>query len=61
MHELMFHVTHQCICMQFLLELAKQLECISSFLTKIQVADEEYKAAFYFKLEAFKQRIMKRV
>ena len=43
-HELMAHVAHQCICMQYLLELAKQLEtdpraCISSFFTKIQVAE----------------------
>lgn len=64
-HELMCHVAHQCICMQYLLELAKQLECdpracISSFFTKIQVADEEYKAAFYSELDAFKQRIVKR-
>merc|ERR1719282_1920179 len=63
--ELMKHVAHQCICMQYLLELGKQLEtdpraCISSFFTKIQVADEEYKAAFYSELEAFKQRIVKR-
>merc|ERR1711872_426667 len=34
--------------------------CISSFFTKIQVADEEYKAAFYSELDAFKQRIVKR-
>merc|ERR1712043_113882 len=45
--------------------LAKQLEtdpraCISSFFTKIQVADEEYKSAFYSELEAFKERIKKR-
>merc|ERR1712032_1200172 len=64
-HELMAHVAHQCICMQYLLELAKQLEtdpraCISSFFTKIQVADEEYKSAFYSELEAFKERIKKR-
>jgi len=64
-HELMCHVAHQCICMQYLLELAKQLDCdpracISSFFTKIQVADEEYKAAFYSELDAFKLRIVKR-
>merc|ERR1719347_904833 len=63
--DLMQHVAHQCICMQYLLELAKQLEtdpraCISSFFTKIQVADEEYKSAFYSELEAFKERIKKR-
>lgn len=63
--ELMAHVAHQCICMQYLLELAKQLEtdpraCISSFFSKIQVADDEYKNAFYSELEAFKIRIKKR-
>merc|ERR1719430_2429172 len=63
--ELMAHVAHQCICMQYLLELAKQLECdpracISSFFTKIQIADEEYKNAFYSELDAFKKRIKKR-
>jgi len=62
---LMEHMAHQCICMQFLLELAKQLDtdpraCISSFFTKIQVADEEYKNAFYEELRAFKERIKKR-
>merc|ERR1719220_1111507 len=63
--ELMKHVAHQCICMQYLLELGKQLDtdpraCISSFFTKIQVADQEYRDAFYSELEAFKERIVKR-
>ena len=44
----MAHVAHQCICMQYLLELAKQLEtdpraCISSFFTKIQVPENIFK------------------
>ena len=61
----MTHVAHQCICMQYLIELAKQLEtdpraCISSFFTKIQVADQDYKDAFYSELDAFKVRIVKR-
>jgi len=48
-----------------LLELAKQLDvdprsCISSFFTKIQVADPEYKKAFDDELVAFKKRIRKR-
>merc|ERR1719433_1926461 len=63
--DLMKHVAHQCICMQYLLELGKQLEtdpraCISSFFTKIQVADQDYRDAFYSELEAFKTRIVKR-
>ena len=37
--DLMEHVAHQCIAMQYLLELSKQLDvdpraCISSFFTK---------------------------
>jgi len=63
--ELMKHVAHQCICMQYLLELGKQLDtdpraCISSFFTKIQVADQDYRDAFYSELDAFKLRIVKR-
>ena len=47
----LFQVAHQCICVQYLLELSKQLDvdprsCISSFFTKIQIADNEYKKAF---------------
>lgn len=61
----MEQVAHQCICVQYLLELAKQLEvdprsCISSFFSKIQVADPEYKKAFDDELAAFKKRIRKR-
>jgi len=64
-HDLMEHVAHQCICMQYLLELAKQLDtdpraCIKSFFSKIQIADDEYKKAFYDELKAFKDRIRKR-
>lgn len=63
--DLMEHVAHQCICMQYLLELAKQLEtdpraCISSFFSKIQIADQDYKNSFYSELDAFKVRIKKR-
>jgi len=58
----MEQVAHQCIAMQYLLELSKQLNidpraCIAQFFTKIQVADPEYKKAFNDELEAFKQRI----
>ena len=61
-HGAMEQVSHQCICVQYLLELSKQLDvdprsCISSFFTKIQVADNEYKKAFEDELEAFKERI----
>lgn len=64
-HELMEHVSHQCICMQYILELAKQLEtdpraCISSFFTRIQLADQQYKDAFEDELQAFKKRVKER-
>lgn len=63
--ELMAHVAHQCICMQFILELAKQLDvdpraCVGSFFQRIQVAEPEYKAHFNSEVVAFKDRIRKR-
>ncbi|KAK3883073.1 hypothetical protein Pcinc_012585 [Petrolisthes cinctipes] len=63
--DLMSHVAHQTICMQFILELAKQLErdprsCISAFFHRIQQAEEEYKKAFSDELEGFKDRVRKR-
>lgn len=64
-HELMEHVAHQCICMQFIIELAKHLNvdpraCIASFFSRIQMADMEYKDAFKSELEAFKGRVKER-
>ncbi|GFQ78347.1 hsp90 co-chaperone Cdc37 [Trichonephila clavata] len=64
-HQLMEHVAHQCICMQFILELAKHLNvdprsCISSFFSRIQMADVEYKEAFNAELESFKERVRER-
>lgn len=63
--ELMAHVAHQCICMQYILELSKQLDvdprsCINSFFTRIQVAELEYKKQFDSEVEGFIQRITKR-
>lgn len=63
--ELMAHVAHQCICMQFILELAKQLDvdpraCVGSFYQRIQLAEPEYKAHFNSEVTAFKERIHKR-
>jgi len=62
---LMEHVAHQCICMQFILELAKHVDrdprgCVSSFFTKIQKADVEYRKGFEDELSAFKERIRRR-
>lgn len=59
------HVAHQCICMQYILELSKQLEvdprsCVGTFFAKIQVAEPEYKASFEDELSAFKNRVRKR-
>ncbi|XP_075530699.1 cell division cycle protein 37 isoform X1 [Dermacentor variabilis] len=64
-HELMAHVAHQCICVQYVLELGKQLEvdprsCISSFFTRIQMADQQYKDAFEDELKGFKERVQLR-
>ncbi|XP_056644633.1 hsp90 co-chaperone Cdc37 [Diorhabda sublineata] len=64
-HDLMAHVAHQTICMQYILELAKQLDydpraCVDAFFSKIQVAEVEYKQSFENELEQFKERIKKR-
>lgn len=64
-HELMTHVAHQCICMQYMLELSRQLKtdpraCIGPFFERIQVADIEYKKQFEDEVAAFIARIEKR-
>lgn len=64
-HSLMKHVAKQAIAMQYMLELAKQLDidvrgCISSFFTRIQQADQHYIDAFNDEIEAFKNRIRER-
>lgn len=64
-HELMTHVAHQCICMQYMLELSKQLKtdpraCIGPFFERIQVADIEYRRQFDDEIKAFIGRIEKR-
>uniref|UniRef100_A0A2M4AIT8 Hsp90 co-chaperone Cdc37 n=1 Tax=Anopheles triannulatus TaxID=58253 RepID=A0A2M4AIT8_9DIPT len=64
-HELVAHVAHQCICMQYILDIAKQLDvdpraCVGSFFQRIQETDNEYKKAFLDEIEAFKERIRKR-
>ncbi|XP_071444246.1 hsp90 co-chaperone Cdc37 [Hetaerina americana] len=63
--DLMEHVAHQCICMQYILELSKQLDvdpraCVPSFFSRIQVADPEYKKSFEDELLGFKERVRKR-
>lgn len=64
-NELMNHVAHQCICMQYILELSKHLDvdpraCVGSFFTRIQVADADYKKSFDDELISFRERICKR-
>uniref|UniRef100_A0A182N5Z2 Hsp90 co-chaperone Cdc37 n=1 Tax=Anopheles dirus TaxID=7168 RepID=A0A182N5Z2_9DIPT len=64
-HELMAHVAHQCICMQYILDISKQLKvdpraCVASFFQRIQQAEAEYKNQFLGEIEAFKERIRKR-
>lgn len=64
-HDLMSHVAHQTICMQYILELAKQLDydpraCLDAFFSKIQIAEPEYKASFDDELKQFQERIRKR-
>lgn len=64
-HELMAHVAHQCICMQYIFDLAKQLDvdprsCVGSFFTRLPQTDAEYKAQFDSEVDLFKGRIKKR-
>lgn len=64
-HDLMAHVAHQCICMQYILDISKQLDvdpraCVASFFQRIQEAEAEYKKQFLSEIEAFKERIRKR-
>ena len=61
----MEHVAHQCIVMQFILELSKTLKydprtCVGPFFTKMQKAEKEYKEGFNDELTAFKNRITTR-
>ncbi|KAL5289001.1 CDC37 family protein [Megaselia abdita] len=63
--ELMSHIAHQCICLQYILELGKQLDvdprgCSASFFVKIQDCVPEYKAEFEKEIKDFIARIKKR-
>lgn len=64
-HELMSHVAHQCIVMQFILELSKTLKydpraCVGPFFSKMETTNKEYKDGFFDELNAFKERIRRR-
>ncbi|XP_052865201.1 hsp90 co-chaperone Cdc37 [Anopheles cruzii] len=64
-NDLMSHVAHQCICIQYVLDIAKQLDidpraCVPSFFHRIKEPEAEYKKQFQVEIEAFKERIRKR-
>jgi len=64
-HALMERVAHQTICMQFLLELSKQLEIdprstIKPFFTKMRKDDAQYMQGFNDELQAFIGRVKDR-
>jgi cell division cycle protein 37 len=64
-HDLMAHVAHQTIVMQFILELAKSLEvdprnCIRAFFSRIKLAEKQYLDAFNDELDSFKDRVRAR-
>lgn len=63
--DLMNHVAHQTIVMQFILELAKTMKidpknCISPFFSRIKLAEKQYTDAFNDELNSFKERIRAR-
>jgi len=64
-HALMERVAHQTICMQFLLELSKQLEIdprssIKPFFQKMRKNDEQYREGFEDELKSFIGRVKDR-
>ncbi|GAA53710.1 hsp90 co-chaperone Cdc37 [Clonorchis sinensis] len=64
-YDLMNHVSHQCIVMQFMLELAKSLKCdpracVRPFFAKFMNPEPEYQKAFDDELSAFRDRIRAR-
>ncbi|XP_059471121.1 hsp90 co-chaperone Cdc37 [Neocloeon triangulifer] len=59
---LMEHVAHQCICMQFILELAKHMKvdpraCVPAFYRRMESCEAEYLASFNDELNSLKERI----
>ncbi|XP_014249360.1 hsp90 co-chaperone Cdc37-like [Cimex lectularius] len=55
-------VAHQCICMQYILELAKRLDadprnCVTTFFSKIKICDGCYKSNFEDELRSFIERV----
>ncbi|CAG2217730.1 CDC37 [Mytilus edulis] len=61
-HELMSHVAHQLIVLNFILELAKSMDihprgCVAPFFNRIQMGEKQYMEAFNSELDAFKERV----
>lgn len=61
-HSLMTRVAHQTIVMQYILELARQLErdprsCVAGFFTRIKSAEKQYVDAFQDELSGFISRV----
>uniref|UniRef100_A0A0B6Y952 Hsp90 chaperone protein kinase-targeting subunit n=1 Tax=Arion vulgaris TaxID=1028688 RepID=A0A0B6Y952_9EUPU len=64
-HDLMTHVSHQCIVMQFILELARSLKtdprsCVGAFFSRIKLGEKQYTDAFNEELESFRGRVRDR-
>ncbi|XP_065343286.1 hsp90 co-chaperone Cdc37 [Cloeon dipterum] len=62
---LMEHVAHQCICMQFIMELAKHMKvdpraCVPAFYKRMESSEAEYLASFNDELNSLKERIRTR-
>lgn len=64
-HALMERVAHQTIVMQYILELAKQLDrdprsCVPGFFARMKSAEKQYLDAFEDELSGFKGRVQQR-
>ena len=62
---LMERVAHQAIVMQYILELAKQLQmdprsCVNGFFQRMKTAEKQYTDAFVDELDSFKDRVRAR-
>nr|ADG65121.1 hypothetical protein [Drosophila pseudoobscura] len=61
-HEQVAHVAHQCVCMQYILELGERLgvdprACVSSFFSRTQLCLPEYLHHFETDVKEFKERV----
>ncbi|XP_069132175.1 hsp90 co-chaperone Cdc37-like [Argopecten irradians] len=61
-HDLMHHVAHQTIVMNFIMELSRNMDidpraCVRPFFSKIKLEEPQYMEAFKDELEAFKERV----